>query len=250
MTRRIVAVALAGLMLVTTGCGGDRKAGAASNPTTEGWVTAPVIDSVARTAGSLLLRGHARPGSRIVVRGEDGTAFAVGAGDDGRFDIRMRPPQTDVFYVIEVQTGQDAVPSPFRLLVPGDPGGPIALIAAGSPTRRLDPGAGLDVVDSDGRSRIASGRAAPRTTISVEVDGRSPLTTTTDKEGRWSVGLDGRSDGPVTISVAGQSYVYPGVEPPDGETGRLVVAGQGRAVRWSLSETAQQTSWFPDPSER
>ncbi len=250
MTRGIVGVMLVTGLIVLSGCGGDPTVGAASNPAVEGWVAAPVIDGAIRTASTLTLRGQARPGSRVVLRGEPGTAFAVNAGDDGRFEVRMRPPATDVFYVIEVQTGQDAVPSPFRLLVPGDPGGPIALIAAGSPTRRLDPGAGLDVVDSDGRSRVASGRAAPRTTISVEVDGRSPLTTTTDKEGRWSVGLDGRSGGPVTISVAGQSYVYPGVEPSDGETGRLVVAGQGRAVRWSLSETAQQTSWFPDQSER
>jgi len=246
MTRGIVAVVLTGFLISGGGCGKAASSDPASEAAANGWLAAPVIETAFRAPGAVTLKGRASPGSRVVLRGEADTALAVSADDDGRFMIRMGGPAIDGFYVIEVQDGETAVPSPFRLLVAGDPSGPIALVGAGSPTRRLDPGTGLDVIDSDGRSRIASGRAAPGTSVSITIAGRSPLMTTAGADGRWSVAVGGAS-GAANLTVDGRSYAYPGDGLIDG-VDRLRRAGNGIGLRWSLSETAQQTSWFPDRS--
>lgn len=246
MTRGIVAVVLTGILISGGGCGRATSGDSASEVAANGWLAAPVIETASRSPGAVALQGRASPRSRVVLRGETDTAFAVSADDDGRFTIRMGGPAVDGLYVIEVQDGETAVPSPFRLLVAGDPSGPIALIGAGSPTRRLDPGTGLDVIDSDGRSRIASGRAAPGTSVSITIAGRSPLRATAGADGRWSVAVGGAS-GAASLTVDDLAYAYPGDGLIDG-VDRLQRVEDGFGLRWSLSETAQQTSWFPDRS--
>lgn len=243
MTRPILAVVTAISIMGLSACDTGNATGQASGPAATGWTTAPAIQTAAVGADSLTLRGQAAPGARIVLRAQPGVAYAVGADDEGRFDIRIRRPDVDTLFVVETQVGQDAAPAPGRLLVSRDPGGPVALIAPGVPTVRLDPGQGLDVIDSDGRTRVASGRAPAGTRIGVAVEGGAPREVTANAQGRWTLDLGSTGNPPLTVSVAGVTHVYPG--DGRGETDAVLEdVGAGKALRWSLSPTSRQTSWF------
>ena len=246
MTRPIVIVALAMVMSAMTGCGQDPQGRAVADPQAEGWVEAPVIDKATREAEGLRVSGRAAAGSRIVLRGDLGTAFAIGTGDDGRFDLLVPSPDADTLYVLEVQAGEDAVPAAARLLVSGDAAGPVALISPGSPTKRLDPGVGLDVVDSDGRTRIASGRAAAGQRVVIQVDAAEPVTVAADAEGRWTLNLGAIGAPSSSLIVDGVARVYPGEPGPEAPINRLMPSGRGTVLRWQISDTAQQSSWFAD----
>lgn len=247
MTRPIVILLLATVLATTTGCGRDPQDSPVADVQAGGWVEAPVIDRATRDASGLRVSGLASPGSRIVIRGDARTAFAVGTGDDGRFDLLVPPPQTDTLYVVEIQTGEDAVPAAARLLVAGDPAGPVALISPGAPTRRLDAGSGLDVIDSDGRTRIASGRTAAGKAVAITVEGGDAVTVTADPVGRWTLNLGASAAIPLSLSVEGVPHVYPGEARSDAPVNRLTPSGNGVTLSWRLSDSARQSSWFPRP---
>jgi len=244
MTRPIVVLMLVMVLSAAASCGRDPQGSAVAGLEAAGWVKAPVIDSAKRATAGLMVSGQASPGSRIVIKGDRGTAFAVGTGEDGRFDLLVPSPQTDTLYVVEVQAGEDAVPAAARLLVAGDPAGPVALISPGSPTKRLDPGAGLDVVDSDRRTRVASGRAAAGQRVAIVIDGGEVITVTANETGRWSLNLGPIRSPASTITVDGLTHVFPGESGPDAPIDRLMPAGGGTILRWRLSDTAEQNSWF------
>ncbi|MBB5746093.1 hypothetical protein [Brevundimonas variabilis] len=254
MTRPIVILMLAIVLSTPASCGRDPQGSTVADSQAEEWVEAPMIDRATRDAAGLQVSGQASPGSRIVIRGDTRTAFAVGTGSDGRFDLRVPAPERDSLYVVEIQTGEHAVPAATRLLVAGDPSGPVALISPGSPSKRLDPGTGLDVVDSDGRTRIASGRAVAGKKVAISVDGGEARIVTASPAGRWTLNLGAIRAPSATITVDGTSHVFPGEGGTDAPIDRLVRSGDGMALRWKLSDTAQQSSWFtissPGPSAR
>ena len=244
MTRPIVLLSFATAIMATAGCGQDPLGSVATDTQTRGWLGAPTIDSATRSEDGVQISGRAQPGSRIVMRGDPGTAFAVVTGEEGRFGLRLPQPAVDTLYVVEVQVGEDAIPSAARLLVASRPGGPLALITPGSPTRRLDPMIGLDVIDSDGRTRVASGRAVAGRQVAIAVDNAQATTVTTDRSGRWTLNVGGSSTSAVTIKVDGIEHSYPGEAQAELPFGRLTPAGRGVGLRWNLSDTAEQYSWF------
>src|SRR5690606_14778237 len=126
-----------------------------------GWTRPPMIRAVQRLPDALVFKGEAEPGARVVVRSEAGPAHAAAAGGSGTFEIRIAPPTGDVLLRPETQVGQDAAPSPDRLLIVAGGRGPIAILRAGGPTRRLDRAPALGAVDSDGSMRLVSGQGAP-----------------------------------------------------------------------------------------
>jgi hypothetical protein len=244
MTRPIVILMFAMVLSVVASCGSDPKGSPVADTQEVGWIEAPVIDSATRDTVGLRVSGLATPGSRIVIKGDLGTAFAVGTGNDGRFDLVLPLPKTDTLFVVEVQSGEDAVPAVARLLVSGEPAGPVALISPGSPTIRLDPGTGLDVVDSDRRSRIASGRAAAGRRVAITVDSGEVMTVTANGAGRWTLNLGPIRSPSSTIIVDGVTYAFPGEPGREAPIDRLMPAGRGTILRWRLSDTAEQSSWF------
>ena len=250
MKRSIVATAAASLILSLTGlagCSGEPQAAAGPTAETSGWVTPPMVDSVVRNGASLLVRGRAAPLGRVVLRSA-ATAYAVGADDEGRFELRIAAPPTDTLFVVEAQTGEDAAPAPYRMLVSRDPAGPVALLAAGAASRRLDPAPALDVIDSDGRVLAVSGRTTPGRRVAVSIPGAAPVAAVADATGRWTVMLDAVDGGAATVTVAGSAFAYPGSAPAaPGAAGTLVVrAGEGWRINWSIGSRARQSSWFPD----
>lgn len=208
-----------------------------------GWSRPPEIQTVQRAPASLIFTGAAEPGARVVLRSDSGAAYAAAADGRGRFEIRMTAPAGDLWLRPETQVGQDAAPSPDRLLIVAGGQGPIAVLRTGGPTRRLDRAPALGAVDSDGRMRLASGRAAASTPVLVQAAGES-VRVTPDTEGRWSLMLR-PADGPDDIQAGGATFGWPG-EAGGGAAPRVERAGQGWRVVWRGDGGARQSTWLPD----
>lgn len=239
MKRRIASTFAAAVVLVVSGCGQQAQPQAEAAPDT-GWVMPPEIDAVAATGRELIVHGQASPLGRVVVSGAGGLAYAVGADAEGRFELRVPRPAHDTLFLVEARVGQEGFPAPYRLLIGADPQAPIALLAIGAPTQRLDAGPGLDAVDTDGRAAFVSGRAAAGT--QVVIDGAVQRSVTADAAGRWR--LAGSGDGTTPITVAGRTYAPApgGAAAPD----TLERAGAGWRIGWSSPGGGRQSTWFPD----
>lgn len=238
--KRPIASTLVGMAaLATAGCG-EQAAPQAEAAPESGWVMSPEIDTVATDGRELIVRGHAAPRGRVVVSGAGDLAYAVGADDAGVFELRVPRPARDTLFVVEARVGQEGFPAPYRLLIGADPHAPIALLAVGAPTQRLDGGMGLDAVDTDGRAALVSGRAPPDTEVVIE--GSVERTAKADEAGRWR--LAGSGDGTTPIRVGGVGY-----SPQPGGASQSDVlqrAGGGWRIAWSTPGGGRQSTWFPD----
>ncbi|GAA0635761.1 Ig-like domain-containing protein [Brevundimonas lenta] len=238
------AILAAAMALGLSGCSSPRPREAREAESANGWKRPPMIASVRRAQASLIFTGTAEPGARVVLRNDEGVAYAAVADPDGKFEIRMAAPQGALLLRPEIQMGQDAAPSPDRLLIVAGGAGPIAVLRAGGPTRRLDAAPMLGAVDSDDRSLLASGQV--RTTggrIEIAVAGES-MPVETDGEGRWSLMLGSAGPGEA-IRVAGREFVWPGPGSP-GPDLQVERAGAGWRVGWVGSAGARQWTWLPD----
>lgn len=241
------AICIAVVAAVSAGLGGcmpepERPArDAAGNAT--GWTQPPQILGVRRAQATLIFSGEAEPGARVVLRNDEGAAYAAAADPDGRFEIRMAAPSGALLLRPETQMGQDAAVSPDRLLIIDGGRGPIAILRSGGPTRRLDAAPVLGAVDSDAQSLLASGHSrTPARPIAVSA-GADDLRVAAGQGGRWSVLLGGIPAGG-TVRVDDQSFVWPG---PGATTPGLLVerAGEGWRVGWTGARGARQWTWLP-----
>ena len=236
----ILAAGIPGLgALAVAGCGPQAQPKVEAPPET-GWVMPPEIDEAVPSGRELVVRGQASPLGRVVVSGAGGLAYAVGADAEGRFELRVPRPAHDTLFLVEARVGQEGFPAPYRLLIGADPQAPIALLAVGAPSQRLDAAPGLDAVDTDGRGTLVSGRAAPNAEVIIE--GSVQRRVTADETGRWR--LAGSGDGATPIQVAGVSYA----PAPGGAatSDRLERAGLGWRIAWSSPGGGRQSTWFPD----
>jgi len=210
---------------------------------TREWARPPTIDGVVRAGPALTVSGVADAGARVVLRGDDGAAFAATADSRGRFEVRLPAPAGHLLLRPETQIGQDAAPSPDRLLILAAGEGPIVVLRPGGPTRRLDAAPALGAIDSDGRMRLASGRTAPGTEVVEVQSGGETVQVAPDARGRWSVILPPR-DGAEPLRVAGREFVWPGEAAGSQD---LVVESldSGWRIRWTGPGAARQTTWLP-----
>ena len=79
MERRIVIMATLVVALGACSAGEDAPARPADAPAASAWVQPPRIDAISPNGASLIVRGVAEPGARVVLRGADGAAAAVAA---------------------------------------------------------------------------------------------------------------------------------------------------------------------------
>lgn len=239
-----MAVFLAGL---ATACAppATPEAPAGVESAASGWTRPPEIEAVRRASSSLIFTGAAEPGARVVLRSDSGAAYAAAADERGRFEIRMGAPAGDLWLRPETQVGQDAAPSPDRLLIVAGGQGPIAILRTGGPTRRLDRAPVLGAVDSDGRMRLASGRSANAAPVVVQAAGES-VRVTPDAKGRWNLMLR-PSDGPDEIEAGTARFDWPG-EARGAAAPSVQRAGQGWRVAWTGADGARQSTWLPDPA--
>ncbi|PZO08553.1 MAG: hypothetical protein DCF29_01675 [Alphaproteobacteria bacterium] len=251
MYRNVTIAAAASLMLAAgLGLGActpaqDGPAGTTQNGApTSAWNQTPVIETVQVTGREVRLSGSAQPGARIVLRSAAGAAYAAVANDDGRFDLRMGVPTADLWLKPETQVGQDAATSPDTLLISSGGQGPIAVLRAGGPTRRLDRAPALGAVDSDGQARRLAGRTAQGAqTLPVQV-GEVAMQAFPDAAGNWNVvlGPEARGD---RVVIGGQTFAWPGQGDEGGQMPRRERAGEGWRVVWAEGGTTQ-TAWLPD----
>ena len=239
MKRPIASILAATVGLIVSACG--EQALPATEATQEtGWVMPPEIDEVASTGRELIVRGQASPLGRVVVSGAGDLAYAVGADAEGRFELRVPRPAHDTLFLVEARAGQAGFPAPYRLLIGADPSAPIALLAIGAPTQRLDAGPGLDAVDTDGRAAFVSGRATAGAEVVIE--GSVQRRVMADEDGRWR--LAGSGDGSTPITIDGRAYAP---DPGGAATpGALLRTGAGWSITWSSPGGGRQSTWFPD----
>ena len=233
------------LVALTTACSAPDapRSTEAQGAAASGWTHPPAILSVDRSSAGLIFTGEAEPGARVVLRNDSGAAYAAAADGRGRFEIRMAAPAGDLWLRPETQVGQDAAPSPERLLIVAGGRGPIAVLHSGGPTRRLDPAPALGAIDSDGRMRLASGRATGAGELVVQAGGET-VRVIPDASGRWSLMLR-PATGPDEIRAGGARFGWPGESSGGGEP-RVERAGQGWRVVWTGAGGAAQTTWLPD----
>ena len=210
------------------------------------WARPPVVDGVERTGTGLVVNGAAEPEARVVLRSDEGAAFAATADSRGRFEVGLPAPSEHLLLRPETQVGQDAAPSPDRLLILAAGQGPIVVLRPGGATRRLDAAPALGAVDSDGRVRLASGRAVPGpATIEVESGGET-VQVAPDAQGRWSVML-APHEGPDQIRVGGRGFLWPGQAPPSADL-TVERSEAGWRISWAGPGNARQSTWLPDPA--
>lgn len=248
--KRAISFGTAALALATlAGCtpAPSGKAAKRQEEAATGWTRPPVIRRVARVASDLIVTGLAEPGARVVLRGASGDAHAAVADDRGRFEIRMEAPQGHLMLRPETQIGQDAAPSPDRLLLIDGGQGPVAVLRAGSATRRLDAAPALGSIDSDGRQRIASGRTTAGARTLQVASGDATMAVAPDAEGFWTLMLPPSGGRP--IRIGSRAFDWP--DESGAETDLSVERGaEGWSVRWSGTGGARQWTWLPDGSVR
>jgi hypothetical protein len=242
--KRGMIVALTGLALAACSPAPREPAAEARQPAVTGWTRPPLVESVRRAGDGLVVGGAAEPGARVVLRSEAGAAYAAAANPRGRFEIRMAAPSGDLLLRPETQVGQDAAPSPDRLLILAGGRGPIAILRPGGATRRLDAAPVLGAVDSDGAARLVSGRVPTPSAPLTVVAGGETLRVTPDAAGRWSLMLTPARGGD-EIRVDGQSFRWPGAG-ASGPGLQVERAGQGWRVGWPDPSGGRQTTWLPD----
>lgn len=209
------------------------------------WNQTPVIESVQVTGREIRLSGSAQAGARVVLRSTEGAAYAAVANKDGRFDVAMQAPTRDLWLKPETQVGQNAATSPDTLLIPAGGQGPIAVLRAGGPTRRLDRAPALGAVDSDGQARRLAGRVASGIqTLPLRV-GALSVQAFPDATGYWTVVLGPETSGN-EIVVGDEVFVWPGrAAMTVGRAPQRERAGEGWRVVWTEAGAAQ-TTWLPD----
>jgi len=208
------------------------------------WARPPVVESVERSGSALVVSGVAEPEARVVLRSDDGAAFAAAADSRGRFEVGLPTQAGHLLLRPETQVGQDAAPSPDSLLILAGGQGPIVVLRPGGPARRLDAAPVLGAIDSDGRMRLASGRAAPGTTSIQVQSGGETVQVAPGPDGRWSVML-APHEGPDEIRVAGRGFTWPG----RAKASRDLTAEQmetGWRIGWTGPGNARQSTWLPD----
>ncbi|WGM47428.1 hypothetical protein KOAAANKH_02305 [Brevundimonas sp. NIBR10] len=244
LSRRVTALVIGVALASTAACTAPQSAPKSAAAEASAWVMTPQVESVERRQDGLMLGGRAAPDGRVVVRGPGGIAYATSADASGRFSVRIDAPREAALFMVETQTGQDATPATYRLLVSADIAGPIALLTPGGPSLRLDQAGPLDVIDGDGRNLLASGRAAAQGPTEVTTDG-SPVEIQANQDGRWVLPL---ASGSRVVVVEDRVYSIP--SPPTGSPASFSVerGPGGRMVSWNTPGGAIQNAWFPDPA--
>lgn len=239
MKRRIIVMTVLAAMAAACSERVGEVARADDAPTASAWVQPPHIDGVLRDHRGLVVRGLAAPRARVVLRSGDGGAVAASADDAGRFELRLPPLSGDVVLTPEVQVGEHAAVSPETLVVVQGGTGPIALVAAGEPTKRLDSRDVLDAVDTDGGAIIASGRTADGAPeVAIGGSAAQPISA----NGGWRATAPG--GGEAAIVVNGQVFAFPGGG--NGKTFSVERAGAGWRLTWPVAPEGRQSAWLPD----
>lgn len=233
------------------------------SPAQMAWRRPPAVKATAPAGSVLVVRGAADPRARVLLKADDGAAFAASADGQGRFEIRLTPSAGLMLLSPQVQSGRDVAAAPERLLLAGGAAGVAALVTPGEPVRRLDRRQRLEALESDGRVLIASGTAPAGTVVRVTVGDGAPVEGLSAGDGRWSATLGPAPRDETVVTADGQAVLYPGASQgpgegagdgpsggPSGSGGELgggaERVGLGWRATWSDPGGAARQVWMPD----
>ena len=239
-------VILSGVVILG-GCERPSGPAAVSAPGPDDWTRLPAIEQVEVSPSGLLAKGTTEPLGRVVLRQDQGQAYAVSADAQGRFSLPFRRPGQDAIFVVESQLGQDSISAGYALFVAAQSEAPVARIELGRATVRLDRRGGLEAFDSDGVVVIASGSAGQDGEIQMRVEDGPAMAITADKSGRWEQVISPAGAGPLSVTVQGRVHQYPGSGQSLAE-GLYQEPGGWRLV-WSTDRNTRQETWFPELSD-
>lgn len=174
------------------------------------YLAPPVLVKVmAEAAGRLRLTGLATAGARVRLASPAGQPLYAQAGGDGTWRMEApRPPEPRLFGLAMID-GDRAIQSEGYVLLTAE--GAAAQLRGGAGTVVLGSpvvAPVIDAVDYDAKGgAVVSGRAAPRATLALFVDGARQSQGRADGAGRFSLPLDGPqtfSDHTVEVADGGR----------------------------------------------
>lgn len=250
-TIRIVALAALGL----AACEGPSVTDAAkAQPAAErAYAAPPQVLGVRLAGGAIEIEGSAPAKARVRLAQPNGAAMFAAADGDGRWRLTFPAPQEpQVFGISAAADGRTAQAQGYLLV---SPDGRAALLRAGAAALRVDalPTAAIGSIDFDREGgAVISGRAPPRSTFDIRVNGRQAAEAHSDEQGRFEVVLTSPlTPGHRRVQMIGagfQSTVEIGVSPPIvPPAGPLRAAQVGGALRidWVTPGGGLQTTMLP-----
>jgi hypothetical protein len=165
----------------------------AARPSESDYQAAPTLSSAVREGGARIrLTGHAGPGDRVRLASPDGQAVYARAGADGVWRVALAVAGgTRLFGLSMVQAGRAVQSEGYIALTPH---GTVAQLRSGAGAVVLgDEAAGpvILAVDYDSKGgAVVSGRASPRASLDLWVDGVRRGRGAAGPDGVFSLGLD------------------------------------------------------------
>jgi hypothetical protein len=226
----------------------------AGRPSEADYQAPPSLTSAARQSdGRILLAGLAGPGDRVRLASPDGQAVYADAARNGAWRLAVAAPAAPRLYGLSMTHGDHTVQAEGYLAV--TPDGLAAQLRSGAGALVLGDGTevAISAVDFDSKGgAVVSGRATPRATLDLWVDG--------ERRGRGSAGPNGvfslALDEPLSFAehrleiVDGQKRLdaEPRLSPaarPTGGPYRATQTKSGWRIDWITPGGGLQTTLLP-----
>jgi hypothetical protein len=171
----------------------ETAANAAGGPSESDYLEPPTLATAApRHGGGFLLTGRAGAGDRVMLATPSGGAIAAVTGPDGLWRINLPMSATPrLFSLSEIRRGRKLLSDAYIVVTPR---GVVAELRSGAGAFvRPGPGArpAILAVDFDSKGgAVVSGRAAPRATVELSVDGVRRGGGAAEVDGAFSFALD------------------------------------------------------------
>ncbi len=188
--KRFWAALAVGLATITTvACGAQPDADRAEAAAASGWTQPPRVLRVSRDRAGIVVSGEGAAEGRVVLRDEQGRAYAASIDTAARFDLRLPALPGPLFYTTDGQIGSVHARQAGRLLIDQTRGFAVVL-EPGGPSRSIwvagARGPSL-VIDYDGGMAVASGVSGPGQAMRILVGGREVASVVFDEhDSHWA----------------------------------------------------------------
>lgn len=210
------------------------------------WMAPARLDAVEFAADGVTVSGAATPGERVVLANPAGVSAAATSGADGRFSIRLRPPQAAELYRIEIHGGREEARAGSWLILAPEPAPVAAMLTAGDVTVPLTGSNLLSSLDYDGAGLLVSGAADPGQAVRVSLDDGPAQSVLAGADGRYVARFASIPPGPRRVRAEegerAQSVLLTLTRP----TGEMAVNGFGAGahIDWPTPGGGGQGAWI------
>jgi hypothetical protein len=252
-SRSIPIVALAALTLAACEGPSVSEAAKAQPAADQAYAAPPQVLVVRRSGGAIEIEGAAPAKARVRLAQPNGAAMFAAADGEGRWRLSFPAPmEPQVFGISAATSGRTAQAQGYLLV---SPDGRAALLRAGGAALRVDalPATAIGAIDFDKEGgAVVSGRAPPRTTFDIRVNGRQATEASSDEQGRFEVVLGSPlTPGHRRLQMIGPGFeasvdvsISPPIVPPAGPL-RAAQAGGALRIDWVTPGGGLQTTMLP-----